>query len=428
VRLKGGDPLLFGRGAEEASALAEAGVPFEIVPGITAASGAAAYAGLALTHRSRVGAVAFVAGHDNPSKPETATDWAALARFPGTLVVYMGMSRLDRIVERLLEAGMDAGTPSAVVQDATLGRQRTTVAPLHALAEAARREGIAPPAVVVIGSAVASRPELAWFERLPLFGRRVLIARPRRLADSLASRLMDLGAIPHICPTIEIAPPADWAPVDRAIHALREVRWIVFTSVNGVEAFLGRILALGLDLRALGNARLAAIGPATARALESFHLRADLVPAAYQSEHLAEALLAAVQPTDRVLLARADRGREVLQERLAERCTVEQVAVYSQADVVDLDAASLAALRRGEIEFMLMTSANVARSLLARLDATSQTRIRQRETLLVSISPVTSAEIRRLGFEVAAEAEQATMEGVLAALVRLAGNETASSA
>lgn len=420
VRLKGGDPYVFGRGAEEAEVLRQAGIPFEVVPGVTAALGAAAFAGISLTHRACSSAVAFVTGHENPHKPESALDWPALARFPGTLVIYMGMSRLDRIVPSLLQAGKDAQTPAAVVHCATMGQQRTLVAPLGELPRRVREEGLAAPALVVIGPVVALREEWAWFEHRPLFGKRVLVTRPRHQAGPMTNRLIELGAVPFLLPTVEIREIADWAPVDRVLASLAQFHWLVFTSANGVQAFLGRLKNVGLDLRALGHLRLAAIGPKTAEALEEYHLRADLVPKRFQSEDLAAALLEQIQPGQRVLLARADRGREVLREQLSARCSVEQIAVYSQVDAIDADEIVLDALRRGEIEFVTLTSSNIARSLLTRLDATCRRRIETGEIKLVSISPVTSAEPQKLGLPVAAEAKQATMDSLIQAVVELA--------
>ncbi|MBI2803502.1 MAG: uroporphyrinogen-III C-methyltransferase [Planctomycetes bacterium] len=418
VRLKGGDPYVFGRGAEEAEVLHAAGIPFEVVPGVTAALGAAAYAGISLTHRACASAVAFVTGHENPHKPESILDWNALARFPGTLVIYMGMSRLDRIVAALIAANKDPLTPAAAVQCATLGQQRTVVGTLGDLPRLVREEGLAAPALLLIGAVVAQRDTLAWFERQPLFGKRILVTRPRQQAGALVHRLVELGAVPFVLPTVEIREPQDWQPVDDAIHALRHYDWLVFTSANGVRSFLGRLESLGFDLRALGNVRLAAIGPKTAEALRDFRLKADLVPARYQSEDLAAELLTQVKPKQRVLLARADRGRDVLRETLSQVCQVEQVAVYSQVDALDLDEDVMNALRRGEIEFITLTSSNIAKSLLTRLDATCLRRIENGEIKLVSISRVTSAEIETLGYKVAAEATEATAEGIVDALTK----------
>jgi uroporphyrinogen III methyltransferase/synthase len=420
VRLKGGDPLLFGRGGEEAEALREAGIPFEIVPGVTAALGAAACAGIPLTHRLHASAVAFVTGHERPGKAESTLDWSALARFPGTLVFYMGMTRLGQIAQALVEHGKASGTPAAAVHWASTGEQRTIEATLGTLATAVQQAGLTPPAIIIVGAVVSLRPHLAWFEQRPLFGKRVLVTRPRHQAGDLVRRLEALGAVVLVQPAVEIREPADWGPVDRALAQLATYDWVVFTSANGVHAFLGRLLHTGRDLRALGRAQLAAIGPKTADALRHYHLTPDLVPARFQSEDLAAELKGRIRPGQRLLLARADRGRELLRHELASLADVEQVAVYSQVDAVDADSRVLDSLRRGEIDYVTLTSSNIARALIEQLDDTCRARLHSGETKLVSISPVTSADVRQLGFAVAAEATQATTEELIEAVVRLA--------
>jgi uroporphyrinogen III methyltransferase/synthase len=423
VRLKGGDPFLFGRGGEEAEALHRAGIAYEVVPGVTAALGAAAFAGIPLTHRQHVSAVAFVTGHEKPDKTDSFLDWPALARFPGTLIIYMGMGRLAHIAHRLIEHGKPAQTPAAAVHWATTGRQRTVTAALGDLPAAVQEAGLKAPSLVLIGSVVGLRAELAWFESRPLLGRRVLVTRPRHQATAMVARLEELGAVVSLLPAVEVREPADWAPVDRALDDLPAYQWLVFTSVNGVDAFIGRLRHTGRDLRALGSLRLAVIGPATADALRRYHLEPDLIPPIYDSENLASSLKerAAGQ---RVLLARADRGREVLREQLASVAEVEQIAVYSQADAIEPGAEVLDVLRRGEVDYITLTSSNIARAVLGCLDAETSQRVRSGGVRLVSISPVTSAAIRALGFPVAAEAREFTTEGVvqaLLALVRQAG-------
>jgi uroporphyrinogen III methyltransferase / synthase len=425
VRLKGGDPFVFGRGGEEAEALRQAGIPFEVVPGVTAALGAAAYAGIPLTHRQYASAVALVTGHEDPTKPGTSLDWEALARFPGTLVFYMGMSRLARLVAALVGHGKAASTPAAVVHWATTGEQQTVEAPLGELPAAVQKAGVAAPAVVMVGPVVGLRERLAWFERRPLLGKRVLVTRPRHQAGDLVRRLELLGAVPLVLPAVEIGPPADWGPVDRAIDELPDYQWLVFTSGNGVGAFLERLRARGRDLRALGGLKLAAIGPATAEALRGYHLEPDVVPAEFRSEALAATLKERVAG-QAVLLARADRGRELLREELAEVAAVDQVAVYSQVDAAETDPLVLERLRRGEVDYVTVTSSNVARSLFRALDAAARSRIEAGEVKLVSISPVTSAALRELGLPVAAEAVEYTSAGVVAALVMLAGEPLAA--
>jgi uroporphyrinogen III methyltransferase/synthase len=421
VRLKGGDPFLFGRGGEEAEALRQAGIPFEIVPGVTAALGAAACAGIPLTHRGLASAVAFVTGQENPAKDGPDLDWAALGRFPGTLVVYMGLARLDAIVRSLIDHGKPADTPAAVVHAATTGAQRTVEAPLQQIAAAAQAAGITSPALVIIGPVVQLRQRLSWFESRPLHGKRVLVCRPRGQAAELLAQLEELGALPLLLPTVEIQPLTDWAEVDQAILQLSKIHWLVFTSVNGVHAFLGRLHRCGRDLRALGGIQLAAIGIATADALRSYHLEPDLVPAEYRSENLVAALRPHVAGR-RVLLARADRGREVLRNELNGIAEVQQIAVYRQTDVAEADAGVIGRLRNGDVDFVLLTSSNIARALARLLDAECQARMRSGKTHIVSISPVTSAAVRALGWPVAAEARVYTVAGVVEALVALHGN------
>jgi uroporphyrinogen III methyltransferase/synthase len=418
VRLKGGDPLIFGRGAEEAEALRTAGIAYEIVPGITAAIAVGACAEIPLTNRSCASAVALITGHENPTKPENSLDWNALAKFPGTLAIYMGMARLELIVKVLLERGKSPNTPAAVVQIVSTGQQLTRTTTLANLDRMVRDEGLMAPAIIVIGPVVNLRPVQSWFERQALFGRRVLVTRPGHQAGSLLRRLEHLGAITYLLPAVEVRDPDDWRPVDNAIRGLAEHDWLVFTSANGVERFFGRVFALGFDLRVLGSIHLAAIGPATAAALTALHLHADVVPGKFRSEELVEALKPLVAGK-RVLLARADRGRELLRDELASVARVEQVVVYSQVDAIEPESEVMLALSRGEIGYVTLTSANIARALLSSIDETCRMRLRDGTIKLASISPVTSAAVREAGFDVSAEAEEYTIDGLIAALVKL---------
>jgi uroporphyrinogen III methyltransferase/synthase len=422
VRLKGGDPFLFARGGEEAQALGQAGIPFEVVPGVTAALGAAACAGIPLTHRLHASAVALVTGHEDPFKPGGNLDWAELARFPGTLVIYMGMARLQQIVQVLLERGKASATPSVVVEQCTTGQQRTVESTLAELPQAVRDAGLRSPAIIVIGSVVSLRQELAWFEKRPLFGKCVLVTRPRAQSARMVQRLEGLGASTLVLPTLEVGEPADWAPVDQALATLASYQWLVFTSVNGVHSLVRRLRHLGYDLRAFGAVRLAAIGPATAQALREYFLEPDLVPEEFRSETLAEALREQVRG-QRVLLARADRGRDVLREELARVAIVDQIAVYSQVDAPAANADILNYLRSGKVDYVSVTSSNVARVLIGLFDRETQQRIEQGSIQLISISPVTSAVIHELGLPVAAEAEEYTTEGVVQAMMRLAAQQ-----
>jgi uroporphyrinogen III methyltransferase/synthase len=416
VRLKGGDPLIFGRGGEEAEALYAAGIPFEIVPGITAAVGAAAYAGVPLTDRRSASAVALVAGHEDMVKGSSAIDWPALARFPGTLAIYMGIARLSEITGLLIRAGKPIRTPALAVQEATSGGQRTVEAALEDLAETARAAGISAPAVVMIGDVVASRPHLSWFDSLPLRHCRVMITRPLAQTGSLAQELCELGALPLHLPLIEITEPHDWSSVDRAIAEISAFDWLVFTSANGVHAFVKRLRMLGGDLRALGRLRLAVIGSATAETLRGYHLEPDLVPGVFRSEALAADLGEHVRGK-RVLLARANRGRELLREELSRCADVTEIAVYTQIEAVNHFHSSWARLRTGDVDFVTLTSSNIARVFAKHLDLYARKQIDSGKIQIVTISPVTSETVREMGLPVAGEASVYNQKGLIDAVI-----------
>jgi uroporphyrinogen III methyltransferase/synthase len=417
VRLKGGDPTIFARGFEEAAALRQAGIDYEIVPGVTSALAASAYTEIPLTHRAVASAVALVTGHDQVVDASQPLDWPALARFPGTLAIYMGMKRLPEIVQTLLDNGKSPTTPAAVVQWASTNRQATLSTSLADLPTEVARRQMSAPAVVLIGPVVDCRPERSWFDKRPLLGQCIVVTRPRHQAERLQRDLEERGAEVRQLPGIEIHDPPDWRPVDDKLDRLGEYDWLVFTSGNGVDAFLRRLEARGQDLRSLGRVKLAAIGPATAEALRSWHLRADVVPPRFDSETLAATLMPKVA-RQRVLLARADRGREVLQLELSRVAEVEQVAVYSQIDVPDLDADSVAALQRGEVTWLTFTSSNIARSILTRLPVEAQQHLHSGTIRIATISRVTTQAVESLGYRVSVEAEEATTAGLVAAIER----------
>jgi len=423
VRLKGGDPLLFGRGGEEAEVLHAAGIAFEVVPGVTAALGAAAYTGIPLTHRLHSSAVAIVTGHEKSDKSQPNVNWAALAQFPGTIVIYMGLARLPWIAQTLIDHGLNPETPAAAIHAATTGRQRTISTPLQELPAAVAKAEIKAPALIIIGPVVALRSELAWFEERPLFGKRVLVTRPRHQSADLVRQLENLGASVVMLPAVEVRALSDWSAVDRAIGQLHTYQWLVFTSANGVHAFVGRLRHLGRDLRALGSLRLAAIGPATAKTLREYYLEPDVIPDDYCSESLIAALRDRVRGL-RILLARADRGRDLLRDELSAVAEVEQVAVYSQVDAVTQAFSEF--LRDGPIDFVTLTSSNIARSLFRNLEDETRSLIQSGAMRLVTISPVTSAAVVEMGLPVAAEATAYTVDGVLAALIALAQGKMAN--
>lgn len=411
VRLKGGDPAIFARVAEEIAALTEAGIDFEVVPGITAALAASSYAGIPLTDRDAASAVALVTGHES-EKDEPALDYAALATFPGTLVFYMGVTSAQHWTTLLMKAGKAASTPAVIVRRCSWPDQEIIPCTLASLAEQIVSKKLRPPAMVIVGEAAAVEPAVSWFTERPLFGMKVMITRPRGQAEPLRSKLRELGADVLLQPVIEIAPPDDWQAVDDVLARLQGFDWLVFSSVNGVEQLLGRLLTAHGDVRRLGGLRIAAIGPGTAEQLAAFHLKADLVPSEYRAEALADELAAAAAG-QRVLLVRASRGREVLAERLtASGVRVEQVVVYQSRDVTSPDEAVDDLLRQGRIDWITVTSSAIARSLVAMFAGDL------RRTRLASISPVTTAVLRELGFEPAAEASVYTMDGVVDAILR----------
>ena len=397
VRLKGGDPFVFGRGGEEGRILREAGIAFEVVPGVTAGIAAPAYAGIPVTFRGASSAVAFVTGHEDPAKPETAIDWDALARFPGTLVFYMGVRQLPRISERLIAAGRPAEQPAAIVERGTLPGQRTVAATLATLPEQAAAASIGAPAITVIGEVAALHDELSWLDRRPLHGRSVVVTRARAQASKMAARLRELGA------SVVEAPAIRTEPLDAEVPDPRSFDLVCVTSPVGAERLLEEVR----DARALAGPLIAAIGPGTARALREGGIVADLVPERAVAEGMVEALRDV--PVGRVLIARAEEGRDVLIDALRERgATVAVVALYrTVAEPLD-DGVRDAALGA---DYATFTSASSVRSFL---DAAGGTIAGPR---IVSIGPATSAALREAGLEPDVEAAEHTPDGLVEALV-----------
>ena len=413
VRLKGGDPFVFGRGGEEAEHLRAHGVAFRVVPGVTAGLGVTSYAGIPVTHRRDASAVAFVTGHDDPARPGRI-DWAGLARFPGTLVVYMGVTRLASICRTLILEGMSPETPAALIRSGTLPDQKTVVGILADLPGLVASAGLGPPALLVVGDVVSRRPGLSWFEGLPLSGQRVVVTRPSDEADRSVESLEDLGAEALLAPMVRILRLEDLEALDDAIGRLGSFDWLIFTSTNGVHHFLDRLESLGLDLRALGSVKVAAIGPSTAEALARYRLKADLVPASHRSEGLIEALGERVAGR-RVLLARADRGRALLLDELAQLAEVLQVTAYRNADSEEIPPDVLGRIEAGSVDWVTLTSPAIAGRFHGLLSGLAKSRI-GREVRLASLSPVTTEAITRLGWPVAVEASVHTWDGLVAAM------------
>jgi len=410
VRLKGGDPFVFGRGGEEGEALHEAGVEFEVVPGVTAGVAATAYAGIPVTHRDDASAVAFVTGHEDPAKDETALDWDALAAFPGTLVFYMGVKRLGENAAALIAAGRAAEEPAAAIERGTWAGQRTVTATLGTLAATVEREAIKAPALIVVGAVAARREALAWLERRPLHGRTVVVTRARAQASGLARTLRGLGANVVELPAIRIESLIGSDEVRDAATGIRDYDLVCLTSPNGVRLLFEALAEAGRDARALAGTTVAAIGPGTARALAAHGIAADVVPERFVAESLVEALTQVDVEGKRVLVARAAEARDVLPDALHERGgTVDVVALYETVREAPDDAAVAAA---EDADYVTFTSSSTVKNLTEALGDRFPARAR-----IVSIGPITSTTVREAGLEVAIEADRHDVDGLLAALL-----------
>ena len=416
IRLKGGDPYIFGRGGEEAVFLREHGVPFEVIPGVTAGFAAAAYAGIPLTHRDVTASLALLTGHDHPERKLSSLDWEKLATGLGTLIFYMGMSNLKLISDELIKHGRPAATPVAVVQWATLPRQQTLVGTLKTIAEDVARAGVEPPAVIIIGEVVKYREKLRWYDNLPLFGKRFLITRPRAQAAGFARLLQEQGAETICIPTIEIAPPEDLRPLDAAVRRIGDFDSLILTSTNGVEAFFARLAANRLDLRNLAGVQLVAVGPKTAAAIEAHGLRPDLVPEKFQAEGVVEELLAQGVAGKRILYPRVEIARTLIIDKLQE-AGAEVVAPLAYRTIRPKGQEEMIRrlLSAGELDAICFSSSSTFDNLLAMFG--DELKTLQGRTEFFSIGPLTSETIRKHGFAVALQAEKWTIDALVAAMV-----------
>ena len=428
ARLKGGDPFVFGRGGEEALALARAGIPFEVVPGVSSAIAAPAYAGIPVTHRGIAAGFTVVSGSEDPSKPESSVRWEELARslaaHGGTLMTLMGWASIEKILDALQRAGLSADTPVALVQWGTWSRQRTVTGTLATAAGKGRAAGLSAPVVAVIGEVVSLRDELAWFDNRPLFGKRVLVTRSRTQASRMCELLEDAGAIAVELPAIAITPPEDFAPLDDAVARLPEYGWVIFASVNAVDSVFERLELMGKDARAFGAARVGAIGPATAAALGRRGIRPDFTPSRSVSSAALEELAAYDWSGVPVLLPAADIGRDELADGLS-RMDAEVKRVTAYRTITPPDAAQRArdAFAEG-IDIVTFTSSSTVRNLLALLDTPpsppegGNTRGGTLSgSLIACIGPVTAGTARELGLRVDIEADEHTVEGLAQSLI-----------
>ena len=412
-RLKGGDPFIFGRGGEEALYLKERGLAFEIVPGVTSAIAAPAYAGIPLTHREFASSVAFITGQEDADKSNSTINWSGLAQGPDTLVFLMGMANLGEITARLMEHGRPAETPVALVQRGTTPAQRTVVGTLGDIVAQAQAAGLKPPVAIVVGEVVRLREELSWFEQKPLFGKRIVVTRAREQASELSARLSELGAAVIEFPTIKpVILPVDWG----FLRNLPSYDWVIFTSANGVHYFLEHLLEVGRDIRALGTAKLAAIGPATKEALETLGLHVDFVPTQFIAEKVLEEFPAQLAGS-LILIPRAKQARDVLPEGLRERGA--QVDVYHVYETLP-EVAGAEQLRRrlvdGEVDVVCFTSSSTVENFVDAMAGDEP--LSYDKVVFASIGPVTTETAEELGLRVQVTAQEHTIPGLVAALCR----------
>ncbi len=412
VRLKGGDPLVFGRGAEEAKAVVDAGIEFEIVPGVTSAIAGPAYAGIPVTHRAENSHVTFFTGHEDPAKPESAIDYAALAKLGGTQVMLMGVERLEAITREMLKQGVRADLPVALVRWATTGRQETLTGTLHDIAQRAIDRGFEAPAVAVFGEVVKLRKDLNWYEKRPLSGKRIVVTRTRKQASALSNKLRALGAHVIELPTIRIEPPSDLRAFAELVQDAHAYDWIVFTSANGVEAFFEIFFKLYDDAREIGAARIAAIGPATAQQVKDFHLHVDLQP----EEFVAEAIVREFQKQGdvenlRILLVRAEKARDVLPKQLSALGAIvdEGFAYRTVPETRDITGARRQLLEEGA-DLITFTSSSTVENFVA-LGLTWPKGMQ-----VASIGPITSKTARDHGLNIDIEARRHDIDGLVQAI------------
>lgn len=420
VRLKGGDPFVFGRGGEEANVLAEAGIAFEVVPGVTSSLAAASFAGIPLTHREVASTVVLVTGHEHPAKPRASVDWRTLGGLrETTFCIYMSMARLPEILADLQAGGLAEETPAACVQWASLGRQRTVVATAATLPAEVRRAGLAAPAIVIVGDVVRQREAIAWFEKRPLFGRRIVVTRNRERAGELTKGVERLGATVLELPLVTIAPAVDREVCGEVFAEIGSYDWLVFSSANGVKHFFELFFSAFKDVRALGVMRIAAVGEATARAIRELHLEVEIVPERAVAEDLARALVdTGSLDSAKVLVVSGNLGRDVLVRKLEQaRAIVDRFPVY-ETQKTDLASDPVAGdFRAHGADAILFTSSSAVKSFVDQAEALKLAPD-AKPPIAGSIGPITSSAMRDAGLTVAFEAEESSLDSLVEALVR----------
>ncbi|MCK5436560.1 MAG: uroporphyrinogen-III C-methyltransferase [Desulfobulbaceae bacterium] len=403
VRLKGGDPFIFGRGGEEIEELVKADIPFEVVPGVTAATAAATYAGIPITHRKYTASVTFLTGHEDPDKPTSNVAWDKIATGAGTLVFYMGIKNLDHIVEKLIDNGRDPKTPVAVVRWASTPRQRTVVGPLEKISSYVKKARIKPPAIVLVGDVVRLRKKINWYENRSLFGKRILITRTRDQASELVAQLEELGADCREWATIAIKPPESWDELDRELKHLKQYKWVLFTSTNGVKFFFSRLFELGMDSRAFKTSRIGAVGTATADELIKFGIKADLLPKKFTGEALAKKLAAKGVKGDKILIPRAVAGGEALPETLSKAgAQVTIVPVYRNMRPKEGEKSLRMEFEKKNIDIVTFTSSSTVTNFLHMIGIEDPDELKKLldGVTIASIGPITTKTAEQSGLKV----------------------------
>jgi len=421
--LKGGDPFIFGRGGEECEELAKVGIPFEVVPAVSSAYGGPAYAGIPVTHRDLNSVVSFITGHEDPTKENSHIDWAKLAYNEATLVFLMGVGQLPEISKKLIENGMDASIPVAVISWGTWPKQKTFTGTLENIAKVVQENHVKPPAIIVVGKVVSLREKISWFENRPLFGKRIVVTRARQQASDLARILSEKGADVIEFPTIRIEPLKSYKEIDAEIKNLPGYDWLIFTSVNGVDHFFQRLFAAKKDVRSLANIKLAAIGPTTQEALENKGLLVDLLPKEFVAESVVKAFKEKVDlKGKKILIPRAKEARDLLVKELEkEGAAVKAVPVYKT--VVDREGKKeiLESFKEFPPDVVTFTSSSTVKNFVELAGKESFPTL-FKKTLFASIGPITSKTAEELQVPVAAQAESFTIPGLIESVEKLVVN------
>lgn len=425
VRLKGGDPFIFGRGGEEIEELVNAGIPFEVVPGVTSATAAATYAGIPITHRQYTSTVAFVTGHEDPTKADSNIAWDKLATGVGTIVVYMGIKNLESITEKIIRYGRDPHTPVAVVRWASTSEQRTVVGNLENIAEVVRKNNIKPPSLVVIGEVVNLRDTINWYEKRPLFSKRIVVTRTREQASELVNLLENYGAECLEYPTISLEPVSSYEILDKALGEISTYDWLLFTSINGVEYFFKRLFELGRDVRDLKGPKIAAVGRITAEALVKRGIRADLLPEEFTGDGLAEILIRSGVKGQQILIPRALKARETLPEALQSAGAEVTVApVYQNVLPMSLAGEQLKddlrqALQEKSVDMVTFTSSSTVKNFATLMDIKNPQEIQElmAGVAVATIGPITAKTAEDIGLKIDVQPEAYTIPDLVDSIV-----------